>query len=127
MQAHRDSLRGAFAVGKPTVCADIQLILPWLDDFNVKSGLSQNGKFKKLPRRDRRKDFTRSLFQKMPVLRGYTVPRFRGSGVVEIDGEEVHILDVPTEGRLPHAKVKVRWQDTLHGNDKLLVDIENFK
>ena len=45
------------------------------------------------------------------VLRRDGVPEL-GLAVVEVvDGVEIHVLCVPCEGRLPHAKVEVRGVD----------------
>ena len=39
------------------------------------------------------------------------IPRLGGPLVDEIDGVQIHVLDVPTEGSLPHAIVEVGGVD----------------
>ena len=49
----------------------------------------------------------------MSVLRWDAVPGLGLAVVHEVDGVEVHVLDVPTEGGLPHPEVQVRGQHAL--------------
>lgn len=43
---------------------------------------------------------------------GHGVPELGGAKVNVVDAEQIHVLNVPSEGCPPHAKVQIRCVDT---------------
>jgi hypothetical protein len=59
--------------------------------------------------------------QALPVLGGHRVPGLGLPKVHIVDAVQVHVLRVPREGGLPHAKVQVRCVDPLDDDTTFLL------